>query len=116
MSFLQSQSVVQRICVLKKYLIYRDFQEWIENRFPLQSQDDEGQTTGKPRWNAFQRGFPVGFSAVSGANSGAFSVKTGVPEVSRIGIATLFRGQLAKNAGHLPFLQTVLLRFPIQNW
>lgn len=72
--------------------------------------------TGKPRWNAFQRGFPVGFSAVSGANSGAFSVKTGVPEVSRIGIATLFRGQLAKNAGHLPFLQTVLLRFPIQNW
>lgn len=35
MSFLQGQSVVQRICVLKKYLIYRDFQEWIENRFPL---------------------------------------------------------------------------------
>lgn len=59
MSFLQGQSVVQRICVLKKYLIYRDFQERFENRFPLQSQDDEGQTTGKPRWNAFQRGFPV---------------------------------------------------------
>ena len=87
-----------------------------DSRFPLQSQDDEGHTTGKPRWNAFQRGFPVGLSAVSGANFGAFSVKTGVPEVSRIGIATLFRGQLVKNAGHLPFLQTVLLRFPIQNW
>lgn len=37
MSFLQGQSVVQRICVLKKYLIYRDFQERIENRFPLQN-------------------------------------------------------------------------------
>lgn len=38
MSFLQGQSVVQRICVLKKYLIYRDFQERIENRFPLWKQ------------------------------------------------------------------------------
>ena len=37
MSFLQGQSVVQRICVLKKHLIYRDFQEQIENRFPLQN-------------------------------------------------------------------------------
>ena len=36
MSFLQGQSVVQRICVLKKHLIYRDFQERFENRFPLQ--------------------------------------------------------------------------------
>ena len=37
MSFLQGQSVVQRICVLKKYLIYRDFQERFENRFPIRA-------------------------------------------------------------------------------
>lgn len=39
MSFLQGQSVVQRICVLKKHLIYRDFQEQIENRFPLSTNE-----------------------------------------------------------------------------
>lgn len=39
MSFLQGQSVVQRICVLKKHLIYRDFQERFENRFPLSTNE-----------------------------------------------------------------------------
>ncbi len=47
MSFLQGQSVVQRICVLKKYLIYRDFQERIENRFPLRASLKGGAKSSK---------------------------------------------------------------------
>ena len=47
MSFLQGQSVVQRICVLKKHLIYRDFQEQIENRFPLRASLKGGARTSK---------------------------------------------------------------------
>lgn len=49
MSFLQGQSVVQRICVLKKHLIYRDFQERFENRFPLRaSLKGEAKSSKKP--------------------------------------------------------------------
>ena len=47
MSFLQGQSVVQRICVLKKHLIYRDFQERFENRFPLRASLKGGARTSK---------------------------------------------------------------------
>ena len=47
MSFLQGQSMVQRICVLKKYLIYRDFQERIENRFPLRAPLKGGAKSSK---------------------------------------------------------------------